>query len=179
MKAFELDVKGNKLVADRVEENVPVFKESIQISEDSSRAMQSVSVSVPHALAAGEHELAVASDADSEDAGEEPLSRMQRLVRESQSPEHLICHFPKNPACPICNRSRMYKKRTQRVRRDPLKERGELEPTTAFGERIATDFIIVQKLASGKENAVQVIRDEHSGMDSCLPNHQKGYPNRS
>ena len=161
--------KGNKLVADRVEENVPVFKESIQISEDSSRAMQSVSVSVPHALAAGEHELAVASDADSEDAGEEPLSRMQRLVRESQSPEHLICHFPKNPACPICNRSRMYKKRTQRVRRDPLKERGELEPTTAFGERIATDFIIVQKLASGKENAVQVVRDQHAGWIRAYP----------
>ena len=131
--------------------------------------MQSVSISVPHALAAGEHELAVASDADSEDAGEEPLSRMQRLVRESQSPEHLLCHFPKNPACPICNRSRMYKKRTQRVRRDPLKERGELEPTTVFGERIATDFIIVQKLASGKENAVQVIRDEHSGWIRAYP----------
>ena len=141
------------------------FKESIQISEDSSRAMQSVCTSVPHALAAGEHELAVAGDADSEDTGEEPMSRMQRLVREPQSPEHLLCHFPKNPAY----RSRMYKKRSQRVRRDPLKERGELEPTTAFGERIATDFIIVQKLASGKENAVQVIRDEHSGWIRAYP----------
>jgi hypothetical protein len=168
-ESLRIKCRGNKLVADRVEENAPIFKESIQISEGSSRAMQSVSVSVPHALAAGEHELAVASDADSEDAGEEPLSRMQRLVRESQSPEHLLCHFPKNPACPICNRSRMYKKRTQRVRRDPPKERGELEPTTVFGERIATDFIIVQKLASGKENAVQVIRDEHSGWIRAYP----------
>ena len=162
-KSLRVKCSGNKIFADRIEENVPIFKESIQIPEDTSRAMQSVSISTPHALAAGEHEVAAVSDADSEDAGEEPLSRMQRLVRESQSPEHLLCHFPKNPACPICNRSRMYKKKTQRVRRDPLKERGELEPTTEFGQRIATDFIIVQKLASGKENAVQVVRDEYSG----------------
>ena len=131
--------------------------------------MQFVSISVPHALAAGEHEFAVASDADLEDIGEEPLSRMQRLVRESQSPEHLLCHFPKNPACPICNRSRMYKKRIQRVRRNPLKKRGKLEPTTVFGERIATDFINVQKLASDKENTVQVIRNEHSGWIRAYP----------
>ena len=96
VKAFELYKCGNKLIADRVEENVPIFKESIQDSEDSSKAMQSVSTPVPHALAAGENDIAVASDADSEDAGEEPLSRMQRLVRESQSPEHLLCHLPKH-----------------------------------------------------------------------------------
>ena len=96
--------------------------------------------------------------ADSEDADEEPINRMQRLVRESQSLEHLVWHFPKNPACAICNRSRLYKKKVQKHRNNPLLERGGLEPTTAFGERVATDFIIVQKLAPGKENSVQVIR---------------------
>ena len=70
----------------------------------------------------------------------------------------------------------MYKKRPQRVRRDPVKERGELEPTTAFGERIATDFIIVQKLASGKENAVQVIRDEHAGWIRAYPMTKRDTP---
>ena len=99
-KSLRIKCSGNKLIADRVEENAPIFKESIQISEDSSRAMQSVSIPVPHTLAAGEHEIAVASDADSEDAGEEPLSRMQRLVRESQSPEYLPCHFPKKCSMP-------------------------------------------------------------------------------
>lgn len=166
---LQIRCKGRKLVANRIEENVPVFRESVQLSEQSSRAMQSFEIPATHALAAGEQEAAVPSDADSEDAGEEPMTRMQRLVSEAQSPEHLICHFPKNPACPICNRSRMYKKKTQRVRRDPLKERGELEPTTSFGERLATDFIIVQKSASGKENAVQVIRDEHSGWIRAYP----------
>ena len=62
----------------------------------------------------------------------------------------------------------MYKKRTVTARADPLKDRGSLEPVTAFGERIATDFAIVQKLRGDKENAVQVIR-RIFGLDPGVP----------
>ena len=63
----------------------------------------------------------------------------------------------------------MYKKRTTKSRADPLHDRGSLEPVSVFGERIATDFIIVRKLRDGRENVVQVIRDEFSGWlrDYC------------
>ena len=57
----------------------------------------------------------------------------------------------------------MYRKKVRRFRHDLLEDKGALDPTTQFGQRIATDFIIVQKLSSGKEHSVQVIRDEYSG----------------
>ena len=63
----------------------------------------------------------------------------------------------------------MYKRKTTEVRTDPLEDRGSLEPVTSFGERIATDFIIVRKLKDGRENVVQVIRDEFSGWLRAYP----------
>ena len=106
---------------------------------------------------------APASDAGSEDDAEEPVNRHRRLAIEAQSIEHKMCHLPKNPTCPICQRSRMYRKSVRRTRQDPLTDRGALPPVDSFGQRVATDFIIVQKLSSGKEHTVQVVRDEHSG----------------
>ena len=61
----------------------------------------------------------------------------------------------------------MYRKKVRRLRSDPLSDRGGSEPVTQFGERISTDFIIVQKLAS--DNTVQVIRDEFSGWIRAFP----------
>ena len=52
--------------------------------------------------------------------------------------------FPRNSACPICKRSRMYKKKVDRFRHDPVADGGAIEPTTVLGERLATDFIIVK-----------------------------------
>ena len=111
----------------------------------------------------------IASDAGSEDGAEEPVNRYRRLAIEAQSLEHRMCHLPKNPTCPICQRSRMYRKSVRKLRHDPLTDRGALEPVTHFGQRIATDFIVVQKLSSGKEHIVQVIRDEHSGWLRAFP----------
>ena len=67
------------------------------------------------------------------------------------------------------HRSRMYRKKVRKFRPDPLHDRGRLEPVTQFGERLASDFVIVQKLATGKENTVQVIRDEFSGWIRAYP----------
>ena len=106
-------------------------------------------------------------DADSE-GGEEPLDKMQRLVPEAQTHHHMMRYFPKNIGS-ICNRSRMYRKRVRSKRQDALSDRGALEPTTQFGERISTDFVIVQKLGSGKEHVVQVIRDEFSRWLRAYP----------
>ena len=63
----------------------------------------------------------------------------------------------------------MHRKKVRRFRQDPLEDRGALDPTTQFGLRIAADFIIVQKLSSGKEHRVQVIRDEYSGRVRAYP----------
>ena len=63
----------------------------------------------------------------------------------------------------------MYKRKTTKVRTDPSEDRGSLEPVTSFGERIAIDFIIVRKLKDGRENVVQVVRDEFSGWLRAYP----------
>ena len=85
---------------------------------------------------------------------------MRRLIADANSLEHRLCHYPKNPHCPACQRSRMYRKKVRRFRHDALTDRGRLPAVTQFGERIATDFVIVQKFCTGKEHVIQVKRDE-------------------
>ena len=119
--------------ATRVEDGVPIFSETFTTTSS-------------HALAAGgsaEPEVpgdaivirddGIASDAGSEDDAEEPVNRYRRLAIEAQSLEHRMCHLPKNPTCPICQRSRMYRKSVRKLRHDPLTDRGALEPVTHFG----------------------------------------------
>ena len=122
---------------------------------------------VPEAQEERIREEGGSSDADSE--GEMPVDRLRRLVAEANSLEHKLCHYPKNPHCPVCQRSRMYRKKVRRFRHDALTDRGMLPAVTQFGERIATDFVIVQKLSSGKEHVVQVVRGEFSGWIRAYP----------
>ena len=164
--------------ASRVEDGVPIFSEQFHTStafalpgvepEPADDPPAPPIVEGPEVPpAAGVREEGGSSDADSE--REMPVDRMRRLVAEANSLEHRLCHYPKNASCPICQRSRMYRKRVRKHRHDPLADRGALAPVTQFGERIATDFVIVQKLSSGKEHVVQVIRDEYSGWIRAFP----------
>ena len=72
---------------------------------------------------------------------------MPGLLQDAASVEHKRLRIPKNPTCEICQRSRMYRRRTNSKRHDPLESRGMLPEVTAFGERLACDFIIVSKSA--------------------------------
>ena len=120
----------------------------------------------PPAKPPGDGALADSERKSSEDDG---LTKHRKLVKEAQSLEHRLSHFPKNPACPTWQRSRMYRKCVAAKRADPLADRGMLPEVMQFGERIATDFIIVRKLKDGKENATQVVRDEYSGWVRAYP----------
>ena len=121
----------------------------------------------PPAKPPGDGALADSERESSEDDG---LAKHRKLVKEAQSLEHSrLSHFPKNPACPTCQRSRMYRKRVAARRADPLADRGMLPEVMQFGERVATDFIIVRKLKDGKENATQVVRGEYSGWARAYP----------
>ena len=53
-----------------------------------------------------------------------PLPLAQRLQAEARSMKHRMCHIPKNPYCDTCRRSRMYRRRITRKRREPLEARG-------------------------------------------------------
>ena len=53
---------GQRLVADRVDENVPVFRETIQIPGSASKAVQSVVSNNPQALAAEDHGTVVPAE---------------------------------------------------------------------------------------------------------------------
>ena len=123
---LQLRVKctGRKLIGDRIEESVPIFRESVQVPESVPWPCRPLHLLRHRRLRQGGHEVAVPSDADLEDAAEEPMDRMQRLVKDAQSLEHMICQFPKNQACPICNQSRMYRKKVRKLRLDPLRHKG-------------------------------------------------------
>ena len=161
------------VIANRVEDYVPVFSETVQFDVP-SYGLPVVDADPP---AASELEP-VAVDAatrdeaegDSENEDEEPRDKVARLFRESRSIEHQRIHMPKNPYCEVCRRSRMYKKKTVSKRHDSLSSRGDLPPVTEFGERLACDFIIVSKARTeGRNNTVLVIRDEFSGYLRAYP----------
>ena len=59
--------------------------------------------------AGGEIVLAADSDLEAPPIGVEAHARM---LSDAQSMEHKMLHMPKNPLCEICQRSRMYKRRT-------------------------------------------------------------------
>ena len=183
-----VSVKGPVVRAHRVDDYVPVFQETIQVASPKDLAFPSKAVAVEPASAPSvpdvvEHaddssdvrgeEVAPggegASDADSE-SGEEPFTRIQRLQKEASSLEHQMCHIPKNRYCDTCQRARMYRRKITKKRADPLADRGELEPVTEFGQRVAADFIIVSKtLKDEKETVVLVLRDEFSGFIAAYP----------
>ena len=75
----------------------------------------------------------------------------------------------KNPYCRICTQSRMYARRINRHRDEPLLARGDFAPTEAFGDRIAADMIVVTKTSSDEEATVLVVRDEHAGFIRAFP----------
>lgn len=127
--------KTKIVYANRVEDHVPIFSETIQVDETSFGLAAASSVgervaNAPPATNAG-------VDGDSENDDEEPSSQHARLYRESQSIEDQRLHIPKNPYCEICQRSRMYKRKTQSKRYDSLSSRGDWSEVTSFGERIA------------------------------------------
>ena len=129
--------KNQVIHANRVEDGVPIFSEAVNVSHHT------------YALAAGDIDALAESrdlpppavalhDADgdhSSDAnveGEEPTDCMRRLVAEANSIEHKLLHFQKNPACSICSRSRMYRKKVRRFRPNPWKDRGGTRTHNSF-----------------------------------------------
>ena len=116
--------------AQRVEDFVPVFRENL------------------NAVVATSATGLTAEEADSDRFVDEGQGG-EALMREAMSLRHRMCQMPKNPYCEICRRARMYKSKTTKLRHDPLESRGHLEPISKFGERLASDFIIVHISSDG------------------------------
>ena len=115
---------------------VPIFSETLKTSDTFALPAEDV---VPEEASMVESPLGggdIVSDADSENADEDPLPRAQRLQAEARSVRHQIVTYPKNPYCDTCRRSRMYRRKVTQKRHDPLADRGDLEPVAEFGQRL-------------------------------------------
>ena len=175
--------EGDRIVAHRIEENVPIFRENIKIvpgmpshpiesrlspevvpkPPEGSKigAVEGSKIGAPEGSKIGAHD----SDADSEGGVEWVRAEMQR----ARSIEHRLAHFPKSNQCLDCKIAKCYKKRVAKKREYELLERG-LEPVTGFGERIAIDFVVVGKTGESKtDHYVLMIRDEWSGFLQGIP----------
>ena len=160
----------DRIVAHRVEENVPVFRETIKIvpgvTAEASSSSKGPDPKLPAPAETSSHEaIAHPSDADSEGGPEWVRAELSR----ARSIEHRLAHFPKSTQCPECRIAKCYKKRVNKKREYELLERG-LPPVTEFGERVALDFIVLSKTADAKtEHYVLMIRDEWSGFAQGVP----------
>ena len=102
---------GTKHVADRLDEGVPIFKEVIQYDVHSPFAAAAVE-EPPPAVVPEIADLGSGAECGSEPGEEEPNVKYIRLLKENASIKDMYFHIPKNPACEIYQRSRMYKKRS-------------------------------------------------------------------
>ena len=94
---------------DRVDDFVPIFKEQLQFSKGlAGEVADPVPPAHPLGRPAQVDPDVPDHSSDGDDKGEEPIDRMRRLVADTKSSQHKFPHFPKNAACPICNRSCMY-----------------------------------------------------------------------
>ncbi|CAE6955300.1 GIP [Symbiodinium natans] len=89
------------------------------------------------------------------------------------SVKHRLFHFPKNPFCDVCNRSKLLSRRVRRKPRDEDSEPALLE-ASEFGEVIAADHIHVFKSPSdsnapGREYVVLCLRDRFTGLFAAYP----------
>ena len=159
--------------ASRLDGHVPSFKETVEFAAPASSSGEGIPSEVPPTAEGPEPPGAEPGEApaDSEHEGEMPAAKTARLIKDAASAEHRFAHFPKNPACKICTQARMYARKTNKVRHDPLHDSGSLEPTTGFGERSAADIVVVFKESSkdDRESTLLVIRDENSGFVRCFP----------
>ena len=165
----------NAIYASRLDGHVPVFQETVEFAAHAAPASAHAGES-PEAPSAAVDPKPPEVDpgeahADSEREEEIPAAKTARLMKDAASCEHRLAHFPKNPACKICTQARMYARKVTTRRPDPLHDRGSLEPTTAFGERIAADVVVVFKESSkdDRETTLLVIRDEFSGFVRSFP----------
>ena len=131
-------------MADKVDDHAPLFSETMQFDAPYSFGLPAVDVEQggePPVAEPVPPEVPIADgpvgDADSEDGDRDPKDKYARLLQEAASVEHKRLHIPKNPTCEICQRSRMYRRRTNSKRHDPLESRGMLPEVTTFGERLA------------------------------------------
>ena len=188
-KAKVICDESNKIYADRVEDNVPVFKDVITLTPGAFAA-PAAAAAEPEAGEAQEPQgvdpVAPVAEAPSapEEGGEavavppppEPVgeSREQRLRAEAKSAKHLMCHYPKNPYCEWCQRGRMT---SAKIRRKPNHDiMPDRPPPTKRFEEMSTDTYIVSKsstdqakLGGSGEYVCQTNRDKYSGLFWAYP----------
>jgi hypothetical protein len=90
--------ESNKLYADRVQENVPYFKETVTLTPGlvSTLSPEELNQAAEEEILQGDVDPMVAHATDGEDIVE-LAPRFQRLQAEVRSAKHLLSHFPKNP----------------------------------------------------------------------------------
>ena len=165
----------NKLYAHRVEENVPIFRSTVQYSQgmavrvasesaaDSTRVEPPASVPEP-ADAPASSSVAPAPPPSVAEAPKEAPSHIERVRVEASSQPHQLRHFPKNPFCDICNRVKLYAKRVRSKMIEPI----DLPEPAAFGQQLALDHS-----SSNKEFVVLLVRDIFSKVLQAYPSTTK------
>ena len=171
----------NKLYAHRIEENVPIFRSTVQFTQGmaahvaSESAIDSMRVEPPASVpepadAPASSSVAPAPPPSVAEAPKEAPSHIERVRIEASSQQHQLSHFPKNPFCDICNQAKLYAKRVRSKRIEPI----DLPEPAAFGQQLALDHLIVHKTASSnKEFVVLLVRDMFSKVLQAYPSTTK------
>ena len=184
-----------RLYADRIEENVPIFKETVRLGGAVNSkaninlpqipaipALKDGSVRAPpdSVVATGELDLDqcvtipdVPTDATPDQISSDVSIRTRKmsvrnLILEANSTAHKRDHYPHNPYCPTCVRSHMRQRSVCRLKE---REDDQLPAVKKVFDRISADHMITQKSTEGKieNNVAFTVRDEWSGAGIACP----------
>ena len=188
----------NRLYADRIEDNVPIFSDSLAFGPkaqaeaakvpglpSSSEGPGGSHPVVPDANDEGENvdvpmslSECLAEDPPADGPADDGFIHVRSmskraLMLEAASPMHLSSHFPHNPYCQICCISHLRAKRYARTL--PGEDSGLPKPTGP-NQWITTDSIIVEsrhsdmaRVSSSGHTVIHTIRDMYSGMPLAVP----------
>ena len=181
--------------ADRVEQNVPIFKTKMRIGDAHTAAASPNFLQTPAMPAAssgegvsappgepeaeGVDEMLTVPDVPCDDPPEDVVAdiTIQRrdmsrraLILEAASLKHKRSHYPHNPFCEICRRAHM---RQKSVGRTKGRDDDGLPAVDKPCQRLSADHVILQRSAveqNGVEDYVCFsIRDEFSGCGLMCP----------
>ena len=142
-----------KIYADRVDQFVPVFRDTVHFETATAAAASRVRSGKWKDMPEGESDEWV------------------------MNAPHQLCHFPHDPSCETCVRAHM--KHQQTAKKRPAVVRGLGAQLCAPCQELSTDTIIMSKghddrrMSSDGALYVHTIRDKYSGLSLAVPQHSK------
>ena len=162
-----------RIYADKVKENVPIFKEHVEVSHMPA---------VEEAENGGDSDYTPSLPPEDSGAGRGMVGEEERKEPEDEDVfpvlEHSLLHLPKDPYCIVCQQAKQDSAPARKFGAPHPLTDGEI--ATAFGDRIHADHVIVAKSKAERskfgvkgERVALILWDDYTKLIAAYPAQSK------